>query len=194
MKISVYNEGPYAGHGAMLQPLYTADTVLCLVGGIGITNALGYVQEYSTMKNLRRQAGGGETTRMTTSHGIMKRITRFILAWTAREIALIRHVEQNILADVQGVEYAFWCTGSVDTEKTVGSPENCIDAGAGNLEPVTAGRMDLKTVIRSAVEHGHETAVMVCGPGAMADAATREVVDCLKDGFSVHLNVEAFAW
>ncbi|KAB5513298.1 ferric reductase like transmembrane component-domain-containing protein, partial [Coniochaeta sp. 2T2.1] len=57
MEIALYNEGPYGGHRATLLPLSTAETVLCLVGGIGITNALGYVQEYATMKNLQRQAG-----------------------------------------------------------------------------------------------------------------------------------------
>ncbi|OIW24571.1 hypothetical protein CONLIGDRAFT_636726 [Coniochaeta ligniaria NRRL 30616] len=194
MEISVYNEGPYAGHRATLQPLYTADTILCLVGGIGITNALGYVQEYSAIKNVERQTGGNETSESTTSGQIMKRAKRFILAWTAREMALIRHVEQNILGDVEGVEYAFWCTGSVGIKEKKGSSDNGHDAGAGDLAPVTMGRMDLRTVIRSAVERGHETAVMLCGPGAMADAATREVVDCLKDGFAVHLNVEEFAW
>lgn len=191
MKISVYNEGPYAGHRATLQPLYNADTVLCLVGGIGITNALGYVQMYSTVKNLRRYTGGGQNSESVTSRGLMKRAKRFILAWTARELALIRHVERTFLADVEGVEYAFWCSGSagIKEEKSVS-----LSAEAANLITVTAGRMDLKTVIRSAMEDGHQTAIMVCGPGAMADAATLEVIDCVKDGFAVHLNVEAFAW
>jgi hypothetical protein len=48
----------------------------------------------------------------------MKKATRFILAWSAREMALIEHVKRNFLAetdDVEGIEYLFWCTGSSDT-------------------------------------------------------------------------------
>lgn len=190
MQIALYNEGPYGGHRASLLSLYTAETVLCLVGGIGITNALGYVQEYATIKNLHRQAGGGETT----SRGIMKRASRFILAWTAREMALIRHVERNILAEVEGIEYAFWCTGPAAAEEKTGSVEDGRGAVATNLATVKAGRMDLRAVIRSAAEDGRQMAVLVCGPGAMADAATKEVVDCVKDGFAVRLIVEEFAW
>lgn len=40
MEISTYTEGLYSGHRATLQPLILADTILCLAGGIGITNAL----------------------------------------------------------------------------------------------------------------------------------------------------------
>ncbi|KAB5513505.1 hypothetical protein GE09DRAFT_1162107 [Coniochaeta sp. 2T2.1] len=193
MEIALYNEGPYGGHRATLLPLSTAETVLCLVGGIGITNALGYVQEYATMKNLQRQAGGGETSKMA-SRGIMRRVTRFILAWTAREMGLIRHVEQNILGEVEEVEYAFWCTGSAAAEEKTGCMEENRGAVPGNLATVKAGRMDLRTAIRSAVEDKHQLAVMVCGPGAMADAARREVVDCVKDGLAICLIAEEFAW
>jgi len=100
MEISVYTEGPYAGHRATLQPLFLADTVLLLIGGIGITNALGFVQEYTTAK-LHGGASPGKS---------MKKATRFILAWSARETALIEHVKQNFLVeqdDVEGIEYLF---------------------------------------------------------------------------------------
>jgi hypothetical protein len=190
MEVALYNEGPYGGHRASMVPLYTADTILCLVGGIGITNALGYLQQYATMKNRQRQAGGGATI----SRGIMKRASRFFLAWTAREMALIRHVERNFVAEVEGIECAFWCTGDAAAEKKNGSVEDGRGAGAANLATVKPGRMDLRTVIRSATEDGRQLAVMVCGPGAMADAATREVVECVKDGLAVRLIVEEFAW
>lgn len=193
LKISVYNEGPYGGHQAALQPLYNADTVLCLVGGIGITNALGYIQEYSTLRKRQRQTDG-DGSPCSASRGITMRAKRFILAWTAREMALIRHVEHEFLQQVEGVEHAFWCTGSDSTEKTIGASQDAHGGRTGNLAAVTAGRMDLKVVIRSVVEKGHHTAVMLCGPGEMADAATTEVIDCVKDGYALQLHVEAFAW
>lgn len=192
MEISVYTEGPYAGHRATLKQLFVTDTVLCLVGGIGITNALGYVQEY-TSANLQR----GESTEK--SRGIMKKTKRFILAWSAREMALIEHVKQNFLVqehDVKGIEYLLWCTGPSNTTT---QKLDSINDGSQSLSPrttaaVRAGRMDIGTIIRSSLEAGHQTTVLVCGPGSMADEATRQVVNCVKDGFRVDLIEEAYAW
>lgn len=192
MEISVYTEGPYAGHRATLKQLFVTDTVLCLVGGIGITNALGYVQEY-TSANLQR----GESTEK--SRGIMKKTKRFILAWSAREMALIEHVKQNFLVqehDVEGIEYSLWCTGPSNTTT---QKLDSINDGSQSLSPrttaaVRAGRMDIGTIIRSSLEAGHQTTVLVCGPGSMADEATRQVVNCVKDGFRVDLIEEAYAW
>lgn len=192
MEISVYTEGPYAGHRATLQQLFVTDTVLCLVGGIGITNALGYVQEY-TSANLQR----GESTEK--SRGIMKKTKRFILAWSAREMGLIEHVKQNFLAqehDVKGIEYSLWCTGP---SNTITQKLDSINDESQSLSPritaaVRAGRMDIGTVIRSSLEAGHQTTVLVCGPGSMADEATRQVVNCVKNGFRVDLIEEAYAW
>ena len=39
-ELSIYTKVPYARRRATLQPLFQDDTVLCLVGGIGVTNAL----------------------------------------------------------------------------------------------------------------------------------------------------------
>lgn len=195
MEISVYTEGPYGGHRATLQQLFVADTVLCLVGGIGITNALGFVQEY-TSANLQ----GGESS--GKSRGLMKKTKRFILAWSAREMALIEHVKQNFLLqkdDVKGIEYLFWCTGPPNTAAPKFDSSNDECQKTESLTPrittaVAAGRMDIGTVIRSSLEAGHQTTVLVCGPGNMADEATRQVVNCVKDGFRVDLVEEAYAW
>lgn len=195
MEISVYIEGPYAGHRATLQQLFSADTVLCLVGGIGITNALGYVQEY-TSANLQRGESSGK------SRGIMKKTKRFILAWSAREVALIEHVKQNFLVqkdDVKGIEYSFWCTGPSNTaaqkvDSIDDKSQKAESLSSRTTAAVPAGRMDIGTVIRSSLEAGHQTTVLVCGPGSLADEATRQVVDCVKDGFRVDLIEEAYAW
>lgn len=194
MEISVFTEGPYAGHRATLHQLFVADTVLCLVGGIGITNALGFVQEY-TSANLQRGESSGK------SRGIMKKTKRFILAWSAREVALIEHVEQKFLVqkdNVREIEYSFWCTGVSKTPAQKLDPINDESQKAESLTlksaAVTAGRMDIGTVIRSALEADQQTTVLVCGPGSMADEATRQVVNCVKDGFRVDLVEEAYAW
>lgn len=205
MEISVYTEGPYAGHRATLQQLFVTDTVLCLVGGIGITNALGFVQEY-TSANLQ----SGERTDTGKSRRIMKKTKRFILAWSAREMALIEHVKRNFLVqenDVKGIEYLFWCTGPSNNNSTAQKLDSINDEKsqkAESLSPITtaaaaaaavrAGRMDIGTVIRSSLEAGHQTTVLLCGPGNMADEATRQVVNCVKDGFRVDLVEEAYAW
>lgn len=195
MKISVYTEGPYGGHRATFQQLFVADTIICLVGGIGITNALGFVQEY-TSANLQRGESLGKR------HGIMKNAKRFVLAWSAKEMALIEHVKQNFLFqkdNVKGIEYSFWCTGSSNTAARSLDSTNDESQKAERLTPrttavVTAGRMDIGTVIRSYLEAGHQTTVLVCGPANMADEATRHVVNCVKDGFRVDLVEEAYAW
>ncbi|KAI3324911.1 ferric reductase like transmembrane component [Xylariaceae sp. AK1471] len=192
VEISVYTEGYYSGHRATLQPFFTADTVLCLVGGLGITHALGFVQEYMSGKSAEAEALG-------KSRGIMKRAKRFILAWSAKELAFIDHVKHNFLADAHAVESSFWYTGSSDSaaqrsesfkseSREVESQDTSTGAG------VTAGRMHIPSVIRSSVEVGLLTTVLVCGPGQMADEARKQVVNCVKDGFRVDLVEEAFAW
>ena len=184
MRISVYTEGPYAGHRATLQPLAAADTVLCLVGGIGITNALGYVQEYMSA-NLQT----GESP--NKSRVIMKNAKRFIFAWSAREMALIEYVKTSFLTGkdfVDGFECSFWCTGpsNAAAAKELNSPDKDSQrpdsSTLGTMGTVTVGRMDIGNVIRSSLEEGHQTTVLVCGPGAMADEATRHVVNCVRMG------------
>ncbi len=54
--------------------------------------------------------------------------------------------------------------------------------------------MPIAAVIRSSLEVGRQTTILVCGPGQMADEARKQVVNCVKDGFSVDLVEEAFAW
>ncbi|KAI3390834.1 hypothetical protein diail_8552 [Diaporthe ilicicola] len=186
MEMSVYTEGPYAGHKSTLQPLLATDTVLCLVGGIGITNALGFVQEYASI-----HSRSGET--LGKSNGVMGQTKRFILAWSAREMALIEHVKRNFLFGVEGIEFSFWYTGDTsaiqkDSMQDPASLKTTAEA------PPTPGRMDIGSVIRSSVEDGHHTTVLVCGPGAMADEAAKEVVKCVKSGSRVDIVEEAYAW
>ncbi|MCJ1306969.1 hypothetical protein MMC25_000613 [Agyrium rufum] len=197
MEMSVYTECSYGGHRAALQPLHDANTVLCLAGGIGITNALGFIQEY-TAANI--QTGGGPAK----GRGIMSKTKRFILAWSAKELHLIEHVKQNFIlnaGNVSGLEYSFWCTGdktdvasSLMAEPFNDDSQKAESRTRGMIPYVMRGKMNLRGVIGSSVERGYETTVIVCCPGRMADKATREIFSCLKDGFRVDLIEEFFAW
>ncbi|KAI1110914.1 ferric reductase like transmembrane component-domain-containing protein [Nemania sp. NC0429] len=193
--ISLYTEGYYAGHYATLQSLFTADTVLCLVGGMGITNALGYVQEYvSGTSSVEGEAAG-------KARGVMGRAKRFILAWSAKEAAFIDYVRKNFLANAHGVECLFWYTGSSgdapemsESAKTGTLSGDGYGLGTADTTAVAAGRMPIPLVMKSALEVGLQTTVLVCGPGQMADEARRQVASCVKDGFHVDIVEEAFAW
>ncbi|ESZ95052.1 ferric reductase like transmembrane component [Sclerotinia borealis F-4128] len=212
METSIYIEGPYAGHRATLQPLLIADTIVCLVGGIGITNALGFIQEYTHDRKLDGEREGHESSERTSRSRIMKKATRFILAWSAKEMALIEFVRSKFLAqDIDGgldtidtIEQSFWCTGSSSTAADAAAQEgDSININDTSKElprskvsetMIMMGRMDIAAVIKSSVEKGQQTAILVCGPGRMADEATREVVMCVKNGFRVDLVEESFAW
>ncbi|KKY39820.1 putative ferric reductase transmembrane component 4 [Diaporthe ampelina] len=188
MEMSVYTEGPYAGHKSTLQPLLATDTVLCLVGGIGITNALGFIQEYASANSSRGETPGGK------SRGVLRHTKRFILAWSAREMALIEHVKRNFLDGAEGVEFSFWCTGDIPSGQKEDPAHDAKSLRTTADAPPTPGRMDIGNVIRSSVEAGHHTTVLVCGPGAMADEAAKEVVKCVKSGSHVDIVEEAYAW
>ncbi|CAK7218463.1 hypothetical protein SEUCBS140593_003552 [Sporothrix eucalyptigena] len=186
--LPLWTEGPYAGHRATLQPLNVADTILCVVGGIGITHVLSIVQEYvqATHANVGGESGvaiGQAKSRIIT------RATRFILAWSSHEQALLDHVQERFLvaaAEVPGLEYQFWYTGD---EETAAKEE-----GASVKAKATPGRMDVGSVIRSSLEAGRLTTVVVCGPNRMADEANRAVVQGVKDGFRVDSIEESFKW
>ncbi|KAI1352080.1 ferric reductase like transmembrane component-domain-containing protein [Xylaria sp. FL0043] len=191
-EVSVYTEGCYAGHNATLQSLYTADTVLCLAGGVGITHILGFVQEYA-----RGTSREGETAGNT--RGILKNTKRFILAWTAKEITFIDHVRKNYLANANGVECLFWYTGASERPIPKSEPSKTETQEIESYVPikdrvVTVGRMNIASVMRSALEAGRQTTVLVCGPAQMADEARKQVVNCAKDGFCIDLIEEAFTW
>jgi len=173
-EIRVYTEGPYSGHRATLTPLYAADTILCVAGGIGITHILGFLQGINTT---------------TGEKGRKFRAERIMLAWSAREGALMDHVKREFLGDFRG-ECLFFCTGKITDQEAHGHESS----GQQGLSDARKGRMNIAEVLRGAVGKTHHTAVLVCAPGAMADEVTREVVKCVGEGFRVDLVEEAFAW
>ncbi|KAF6833117.1 ferric-chelate reductase [Colletotrichum musicola] len=185
VELPVYTEGPYAGHRARLQPLCEAETVLCIVGGIGITGVLGLIQQYANMART-----DGES--VARSRGVLCKTRRFILAWSSRDSSVIDHVRWRFLDDAPGFECAFWCTEGIGSET---APKD--DRGYEGYATTTGihlGRMNIGVVIKSCLDRNSRTTVMVCGPGRMADEATKYVVNCVRDGFPVDLIEESFAW
>ncbi|KAI0163837.1 ferric reductase like transmembrane component-domain-containing protein [Xylariaceae sp. FL1272] len=186
LDLAVYHEGPYAGHTATLQPLLEADTVLCLIGGIGITHGLSFIQEFINV-----HTPAAEST--PKSSKLMSKARRLIFAWTAKEMGLITHVKENFIVEFERIEYAFWCTGASNSPS---AELKSSDDGLDLLEDsvVTSGRMNVETVIRASLEKCYQTAVVMCGPPGMADEARHHVIGCVRDGFQVNLIEEAFAW
>ena len=152
LDLTIYTEGPYAGHRATLYPIYNADTIVCIAGGIGITHILGFVQEY--VRGLRdTRAQGGEMESQNNGKNVMK-AKRFILAWSAKEMALIRHVRESFLGGIgSDVEVLFWCTGDevqldgdgecADREKKEGEGIDHVE-GAAAAETISGAGMDAR--------------------------------------------------
>lgn len=180
LPISILTEGLYGGHDAALVPLKTADTVICIAGGIGITSCMSFLQQYV---NESRPVE-------TTSGSLMGCTSKFVLAWSAREEALIQHVSANLLPEPSAVspnkqiEYRFWCTGENGSQ----------DKGLEQGTDLQRGRMNVGEIVRSVAEKGRRVVVVVCAPGGMSDEARAAVVGCLRDGMPVDLIEEAFAW
>ncbi|CAK7236613.1 hypothetical protein SBRCBS47491_009698 [Sporothrix bragantina] len=187
--LPLWTEGPYAGHRATLQPLRVADTVLCVVGGIGITHVLSILQEYVSSFRIGKADDEAGISGQTKSR-VMTRATRFIMAWSAHEQALLDHVQKRFLASavqVPGLEYQFWIT-----ESNAGIEAK--DSAIPGRVRATPGRMDVGAVVRSSLEVGRITTVVVCGPNRMADEANRAVVQGVKNGFHVDSIEETFKW
>lgn len=199
LETTIYTEGPYAGHRATTYPMYQADTIICFAGGIGITHILGFVQEYMTMK-----AGATVVGENVVDRKRRMKARRFILAWSAREMALIQHVKESFLGSASqegpqsapGLELMFWCTGNRTSSELSVEKEDKQEEAAdiAGFSGIRTGRMDIASVLKGAMEVGHRAAVMVCAPGAMADEVTRQTVKCIADGFQVDLVEAAFAW
>jgi predicted ferric reductase len=180
LPISILTEGLYGGHRATLLPLKTADTILCIAGGIGITSCMSFLQQYANESQYVEP----------TSGALMQNASNFVLAWSAREEALIRHVSASLLPDVslgfpnKQIKYKFWCTGENSSQ----------DKGLEQGGVLQRCRMNVEEVVRSVAEKGRRVVVVACAPGEMSDEVRAAVVGCLRDGMPVDLVEEAFAW
>lgn len=180
LPISILTEGLYGGQPATLLPLKTADTILCVAGGIGITSCMSFLQQYVNESRATELA----------SKPLMSSATKFVLAWSAREESFIQYVSTSLLpeptVDSQSkqLEYQFWCTGEQSSQ----------DKGLEQGTDLRRGRMNVGQVVRSVAEKGRKVVVVVCAPGAMSDEVRQAVVGCLRDGMPFDLIEEAFAW
>ncbi|KAG9570566.1 hypothetical protein KCU71_g1596, partial [Aureobasidium melanogenum] len=180
LPISILTEGLYGGHHTTLLPLKTADTILCVAGGIGITSCMSFLQQYVNESRSIEPA----------SKSLISCATRFVLAWSAREEALIQHVSSSLLPDPAAelqqkhLEYQLWCTGEQSSQ----------DMGIEQGIDLQRGRMNVGEVVRSVAEKGKKVVVVVCAPGGMSDEVREAVVGCLRDGMPVDLIEETFAW
>ncbi|KAI4840283.1 hypothetical protein E4T44_07954 [Aureobasidium sp. EXF-8845] len=173
LPISILTEGIYNGHRATLLPLKTADTILCIAGGIGITSCMSFLQQYAHESQSVKSTSGALMHNASIS-----------------EEALIRHVSASLLPDASAgfpnrqIEYKFWCTGENSSQ----------DKGLEQGGDLQRCRMNVEEVVRSVTEKGRRVVVVACAPGKMSDEVRTAVVGCLRDGMPVDLIEEAFAW
>ncbi|KAK6002962.1 hypothetical protein QM012_000807 [Aureobasidium pullulans] len=180
LPVSILTEGLYGGHRATLLPLKSADTILCVAGGIGITSCMSFLQQYVVESRSTELA----------SKPLMSSATEFVLAWSAREESLTQHVSTSLLPDPTAgsqdkrLKYRFWCTGENSSQ----------DKGLEQGTNMQRGRMNVRDVVRSVASKEKRVVVVLCAPGGMSDEAREAVVECLRDGMPVDLIEEAFAW
>ena len=168
-------EGTYGGTKISHLPLKNADIVVCIAGGVGITFASSFVQQYAR-------------ERMTQStHKIMSRCKKFTLAWSVRESELFEHCRTYLLPKVEQVDdgsldYQFFVTGQKEHK------------GKSTEAALTHGRMNARKLFESMVPYGQRVAILCCGPPSLADDIRFEVARCSREGLVVDLIEESFSF
>ncbi|KAJ9212356.1 hypothetical protein DTO166G4_5987 [Paecilomyces variotii] len=137
------------------------------------------------------------------------------LVWTARQRALLHEIGCRELRPAlgrKGFDARFYATRDPEPPKTdasAGDETNIVMPTENtkllqedsNLN-IASGRPDIKSIILGIVResgptglYAGKTAVLVCGPGGMADEARLAVHQALKEGYSgVEYFEEAFGW
>lgn len=144
--------------------LTNANTIVLIGGGIGITLLTAHIQAFVTSRR----------------HSVVEASTsifkpqRLVLAWNHREVELRNAVDSLLPKDAEkyGVELDIRCTAGEE-------------------------RLDMSDVVRREVvglARSKRVAVLVCGPGGMADEVRRCVVDVMGNGPLVDYHEEAFTW
>lgn len=140
VRTSVLVEGPYGS--APITKLQSADTILAVAGGIGITSIMGFLQMY------------------LSSFGKKVRPTRFALNWTVREESLIQAVRAQI-GDIEelkgrGVDVKIVWTGNgdenrIDVKEVVGKEIESEATKGRSVCVVSCGPGALADGVRKAV-------------------------------------------
>jgi hypothetical protein len=161
-------EGPY---GASPPPcVYTADTIIAIAGGIGITAIMGYLNLY--------------LSGYTGPHQRPLRAGYFRIFWSARSASLIAAIRSQLPQPeslrAQGVGAHFVCT-----------------AAEPRLDICALIEHELRTA-RELAGGSCDVVVITCGPGSMADAVRGAVVRNLevstRQRGRVDVLEEAFSW
>lgn len=173
VQVKLLLEGPYGQSHA----IHNYDNVLYITGGTGISAAACYLTDH-----VYRSSKSPPDTRT-------KNIT---LLWTARQAELIQHVASHELAPIlklNEVRTSFFAT-----------------SGHESLAPseiqITRHKPDITEYIRRYVANaalesipGVRTAILVCGPAAMADEARAAIQGLLNEGRrGVYYFEEAYGW
>jgi predicted ferric reductase len=165
-------EGPYGQRA----PFHNFHTVVLIVGGSGITGVLSYVQDH-----LERTKSTPEQTSTVNLH----------LVWACKQPAFISHVCQNELLPAM-------LSGKVkiDLYSTQGGQLSSL---ASPSVTVISGRPDVPNIIHTASNSSSDElssiAVLVCGPGALADQARMAVHGAMKTGTRpIRYFEESFGW
>lgn len=190
-------EGPY-GVPADLAPF---ERVLMISGGSGVTGTLAYLYAHL----YAAQAGTASAQRM-----------RFV--WAAREPGFVADlVEKDLAPFVRRADTRldFFLTRGADKADGPAIVENAIaraapaddvdsekDGKMGKVAPaVRCGRPDVAALLNEEIAQlvgaGSRLAVVVCGPGRLADDVRREVVRCIGtkvDASQIELHEESFGW
>jgi len=166
--LSVLIEGPYGTPA----PINRFDNVLYITGGTGIAVALAYLQQSAALPHQphRRE-----------KLVFVSRQRAFIADVAARELRVLKSTSLDV-------------HGYITDEGVAAADEG----KNGDVEGVTlhAYRPDVDALVMKEAERTvGSLAVVVCGPGSMADDVRRAVVRALAKGWAgVELFEESFTW
>ncbi|EXJ65266.1 hypothetical protein A1O7_01607 [Cladophialophora yegresii CBS 114405] len=213
--IATMVEGPYGGLELPTRAiLQHADRIICIAGGIGITYAASFARQFA-----HERARLNPSSPKDAAKTLFPRCKQFTLAWTVREPELFQYVRRDLLPDLsegglddESMRYRFWITRTrageevPDTTSATRAPavdilpnkisEATAETHAEDLVTTVSGhRMDVAQVI--AVEStvsDSRIAVLVCGPGGLADEVRFQVARTARQGVLVDLIEETFSW
>lgn len=188
MDIRVLIEGPY-GVAADLQQY---ERTLMIAGGSGVTGILAYLYEFGRKAERGAMAG---------------RHLRFV--WAAREPRFVADVLEKDLApfaDRDDVHLDLCMTRGLESDKAGIVEKAVARTSKGSLKkgPTTAvvyARPNIAELLEQEIEQlvseTSRLAVVVCGPGRLADDVRREVVRSIGtkiDASRIELYEESFGW
>jgi len=165
ISIPVLMEGPY-GFGS--PAVSSADSILAIAGGIGITATLGYLSWYISSFEPSRPEGGKKG-------GI--RAKQFILVWVVRELSLVEAISSQLPSSM------------VLEEHNIDIIISCGERGDT--------RIDWKEKVENEVDglkENERMAVVCCAAGVIADEIRARVVAVQRATRRVDLVEEVFAW